>query len=650
MLQLFRKFFQSGIGVAVTLGFVGLIALAFAGADISGSGSFGGVAGGDRVASVGSDRISTADLSKGATAGVERARQDDPKLTMKSFLAQGGLDIVLNDMIDRAAILGFGRANGIVAGKRLIDSELTKIPGIQGLDGKFSEASYRQLLAQQHLTDADVRSDIERGLTMRQVLAPAELGATAPVALAQRYASLLKERRSGLIAPLPAAAFAPKAQPTPAQIAAWYAAHSADYRVPERRVIRWATFDDAALKNLAAPSDAAIAARYQTNKALYAAAENRRLTQLILPTQGAAQAILAEVKQGHSLDQAARAKGLSSAALGPIGKAALADQSSAAVADAAFAAPRGALVGPVKGALGWHLLRVEAVESKPARSLDAARAEIAGQIAAENRKKALADLTARIDEEFSKGGALSDAAKEVGATLAQTAPLTADGKPFGQAGAAAPKDLVPKDLTKVIQTAFTMERENQPQIAEIEAGKRFVIFDVTQITTAAPAPLAQVRAQVAAAILLEQGAGAAKAAALKVMGNVRKGASLSAAIDALQLPLPHPAPVQASREQIAALGGRVPPAIGLMFTMAQGTVKLMAAPNNAGWILVQLQTIQPGQVAPSDPILAQMAPEMGKLAAREYTEQLRRAVRADVGVKRNETAIRAVASQLVGGN
>ena len=74
------------------------------------------------------------------------------------------------------------------------------------------------------------------------------------------------------------------------------------------------------------------------------------------------------------------------------------------------------------------------------------------------------------------------AAKELGLTLQQTAEITADGQVYGKPGAA-----VPPTLTKLVQTAFAMEKENQPQLAEVEAGKTFVIFDVTAITASAPA-------------------------------------------------------------------------------------------------------------------------------------------------------------------
>ncbi|MDE2403952.1 MAG: SurA N-terminal domain-containing protein [Sphingomonadales bacterium] len=645
MLELFRKFFNSTLGIGLTLGLVGLIALAFAAADISSSNSFGGIGGGDRVATVGGQKISTSELSKALSSGLDQARRENPQVTMRAFVAGGGLRQVLDAIVDRTAIAEFGRDHGIIAGKRLVDSELTKIPGLQGLDGKFSEATYRQLLAQRQLTDAEVRGDIAQGLVARQVLTPAQYGAVLPGDLIARYAGLLKERRTGMIASLPSALFAPRTAPGDAELAGWYASHRNAFIRPERRVIRWATFGDAALKPLPAPTDAEIAARYEANKAQFAASETRTFTQLVLPTEAAARALLAEVAGGKAFDAAARAKGLATASVGPVARPAYAEQTSAAVADAAFAAPKGKLVGPVKAALGWQLVRVDAIETRAARSLDQVKGELAAQITTEKRRKALADLAARIEDEFDKSGALSDAAKELGVTLQQTPALTADGKVYG-----APDGKVAPEVGKVVQAAFAMEREQEPQLAEIEPGKTFVIFDVNRIDASAPAPLAEIKSDVVAAYQMEKGATAARAAALKVLDAAKHGKDLPAALASLGVPLPAPTPVSMDRQQLMAAGnGRVPPVLGLLFSMAQGTTKLLPAPRNAGWMVVQLKAIAPGAVAAGDPLIGETARELGQMAGSELVDAMRLAVRAEVGVKRNETAIRAVTAQATGG-
>jgi peptidyl-prolyl cis-trans isomerase D len=645
MLEVFRSFMKSKVGVGICLGILALIALAFAAADVGGSNKFGGVAGGDRVATIGDRKISTAALSQNAASSLEQYKAENPKLSMKAFVAAGGLTQVLDQMIDRAAISVFGESHGIIAGNRLVDSEIAKIPAFRGPDGKFSEAAYRQIIQQKGLNDATVRGDFADGLIARQVLVPAAFGAKIPNDLVGRYAALFKEKRIGAIALLPSAAFASKGEPSAKELADFYSAHQNNYIRPERRVVRYASFDDTALKSVPAPTEAEIAARYNANKAQYVAIESRRVTQLIVPTEAAASAILAEVAKGGSLETAAQTKGLTAASIGTVTRESLSSQSSQAVADATFATERGKIATPARSGLGWHLMRVDAIDTKPARSLEQARGEIVTALSAEKKRAALTDFSARIEEEFDKGESLADVAKELGITLKETPELTADGQVYGKPGQQAPAE-----LARVVQTAFSMERENEPQLAEVVPGKMFMVFDVTRITTSAPAPLAEIRTDVIVDLKLQQGAAAAKAAAEKVQASVHKGTDLGAAMASLGIPLPPVDRLEMGREDLARRGQAVPPPLALMFSMAEGTVKVLAAPRNRGYYVVALKDIVPGTVAPNDPLLVQARRDLGMVAGREYGEQLRQAIREETGVTRNPSAINAVSRQLVGGN
>ena len=75
MLQLFRKFFHSSIGVFSALALVGLIALAFAAGDVANMNNSGGITGGDRVATIGSTKVGTAQLTKQSQQALEMARR-----------------------------------------------------------------------------------------------------------------------------------------------------------------------------------------------------------------------------------------------------------------------------------------------------------------------------------------------------------------------------------------------------------------------------------------------------------------------------------------------------------------------------------------------------------------------------------------------
>lgn len=643
MLQFFRNMFKSKIGVAVALGFLALIAVAFASGDVASSGGFGGVGGGDRVATVGKKRISTAALSQAVTNAMDSLRQRDPTLTLKKFLAQNGLTEVLDQMISRTAVAAFGEAHGVIAGDRLIDSEIAKIPAFQGPDGQFSQTTYRQLIQQRGLTDAGIREDLAQGLIARQLLASTELGIGIPQELTTRYASIITERRSGAIALLPSAAFAPKTAPTDAELNAFYTANRDDYIRPERRVIRYASFDESAVKGVPAPTEAEIAARFAANKDQYAGSESRRVTQLILPTEAAARAVLAETAAGKSLEAAASAKGLTAASIGTVAKAGLSGQSSAAVADATFAAARGAIAGPARSGLGWHLMRVDAVETKAPRTLDQVRGELTATIAADKKRTALSEFSARIEDEFTGGATLTEVAQELGLTISQTPPLIANGEVYGNSAQKAPPV-----LAKVLATAFGMEGENEPQLAEIEPGKTFLIFDTGSIAASAPAPLAEIRPTVVTDYQLEKGAIAARAAARKVEALVRKGTDLGTAMASLGVALPPVDRVEMARQEIARQ--QVPPPLTLLFVMAKGSVKLLGAPRNRGWYVVALQNIVPGSVAATDPRLAGLQREMAGVIGQEYGDQLRAAFAREVGVKRNETAIKAVGTSLAGSN
>ncbi|NBC36131.1 hypothetical protein GTZ99_06115 [Novosphingobium sp. FSY-8] len=644
MLQFFRNFFKSTVGIAISLGFIGVLALAFAAGDVSNSLGFSGTGdGSEAVASVGKEKISATALTQQAQQMVEAARKQDPRADMKAFLAQDGLNLVLNDLVDRSAMVQFGKAHGIVAGKRLIDSELTKIPAFQGIDGKFSEDTYRQMLARSGYTDKSLRENLGQDVISRLIFKQAEIGGYMAPGMALRYATLLKEQRSGAIALLPANAFAPKTPATEPEITAWYNTHKANYQLPEHRVIRFARFDASAVKQVPAPTDAEIAARYNAEKAKYAGAELRRIAQVIAINESIAKAIAGDVAKGQTLEAAAKAHGLTVANLGAVTKAQLATQSSTAVAEVAFAAAKGAVAGPAKASLGYAVVRVDAIEMKAERKLESVRGEIVAALTAEKRRTALASLTAHIDEQFGKGGALSDSAKDLGLTITELPPVLADGKLFGGNGQS-----VPQDVLRIVQSGFSTESEGAAQIIEIVPGQQFAILDAAKIVPATPAPLAAVKQQIAIEIALDKGAKAARAAAMAILAQAKKGTPLATSVAGAGVPLPPLQAVNMSREQLSAQNGQIPPALQLFFGMAQGTTKLMPLPENRGWLVVRLDKVTAGAMAATDPLVGQVGTDLGARVGGEYAQALHRAIRAEVGVQRKDKALAGVAARLSG--
>lgn len=643
MLLFFRSFFKSKFGLAITFAFLALIAFAFASSDVANTGMFGGVAGGERVAVVGDERIDSAELAQSASTALDRLRQDNPALSMPAFIAQGGLEEVLDQLIARYAIATYAERFGLRAGDNLINSEIRQIGAFRGPDGNFSADAYNQTLAAQGLTDAMVRQDIGSGLLAQQMLVPASFGATIPLSLATRYARLFKERREGAIGFLPSGAFFPEGDPSAAQLQAYYQENRGDFIRPERRVIRYALFGEDEIEDAIAPTDAEIAARYRENSAEYAASEARSFTQLIVPTQQAAQAIRQRVAAGASFASVAQKAGFRTSTLEAQSRAQVADDASPAVAQAYFDAARGAITEPTRSPLGWHVARVDSVETTPGRSLAQVRDELASTIREEKRVRALVDLAAQIEERIDDGETLTAIAQDLGLTVRSTPPVTADGGVYGTQG-----ETISEEIAPVLETAFQME-ESEPQVGEVARGDTFAIFETADITASAAAPLAEIREDVITSWKLAQGSQAARAAADRVLARLRDGATMASALAAEDVRLPAAEQIALTREDLARRGDqRIPPPLALLFSMAEGTSKRLEAANNLGWFVVDLDDIELGEMAGDDPLIAQAQSQLGETVGQEYADQLVIAMREAMGVERNETAIDAVRRQLAG--
>lgn len=639
MLQFFRNFFKSKFGVVFTIGFLIIIAIAFGltSVDITGA---GGIGGGNTVAVIGKQKISEADFSTAVTTAFDNQRQQNPSLTMQQFVAGGGMDQVLDQVLQRTAIAEYAHEHGLRAGKRLVDSEIVQIPAFQGAAGNFDPNLFKAALRQRGLSEDLVRNDIAAGLYARQLITPASYGPVVPQSVAMQYAKLLKEHRKGAVAVLPAGAYAPKGNPSDDQLKGYYTAHRAAYTRPERRVIRYAEFGEEALGTVQPPTEAQIAANYNQNKAQYAAKSTRTFTQLVVPTEAAAKAIMDEVKGGKTLAAAASSKGLATTTIGPITQSDLATQSSGAVAKAAFAAAQGALVPPSRGGLGWYVLRVDKIENTPARSLADVHDEIAKTLADEQRKRAFVDLASSVEDQLDDGASLGQVAEKLKAEVQTTQPLTADGRVYGK------QETAPPVLAKALKTAFEME-QGQPQLAEIDPGKTYLVYEVSDITPSAAAPLAEIKDRVTSDWRQAEGAKAAKAASARVIQRIQAGQSVADALAAEKVTLPPPQPVDMGRDELARQP-QVPPVLALMFSMAKGTVKRLEMPGDNGWFVARLDDVTVPTLAKDDPLIADTQQQLAGIYGDEYAQELVRAAQVEVGVKKNQSAVDAVAKQLTG--
>ena len=642
MISFFRSFFQSKIGLAISFIFLALIAVAFAASDVTGGATFGGVSS-ENVAQIDGDGIGTAEFSTTVSNAFNQVRQQNPEVDMVAFDQQGGIDGILEQMIGSYAAAAFGDSIGLGASKRLVDSEISGIQAFKGADGRFDETLFRNALAQQGLTEARVRADIERGLLSDQLIIPATFGAKMSTQMALPYAGLVLEGREGEIAYVPSAAFAPRTEPTDAQLQTFFTRNAARYRIPERRVLRFATFIADRFRDQVKVSDAEIAALYKRRSAEFSATEKRDLEQLIVPTEAAAKAIAAKINGGASMAAAAKEAGLEPVDLGLQSKGDLTKAASSAVASAVFASAAGKVAPPARSALGWHVVRIDSISAIAGRSLEQVRATLENELAQEKLRQTVSDFTANLEDRIADGASLADIAKDEGLTLEVSPELLANGQ------SPARPDFAPIGAYQaMLPVAFGLEEDAEPQLVEVQQGKEYAIFEVSEIKRAAPPPLAQIRDVVARDWALAQGLSAAKTLADSIAKTSRTSAALAKAVSGSKVPLPGIEKIATNRQTIMQQEGRVPPPVALLFSMAEGTTKVLEGPNRTGWFIVHLTKINRGDASKVPALLDATRTQLGQVVADEYSQQLMAAMKTQTNVKRNPAAIKRVKDQLTG--
>lgn len=643
MLAFFRRIVNSRVGMIITFGVLILIALAFALGDVTGLNGSTALGGGS-VARIGSETIGSAELRRSVEEQLENARQQSPQANMTDLIAAGGFEATLEREINELAMEEYGHKVGMRIGKKLVDSQLASFPALQGPNGKFSQTLYESLLAQRKLTDKSVRTDIARGL-IAQHLVLATGGATQmPMQLALPYANLLLEQRKGQVAFVPTGAMAKGAEPTDAEVQTWYKRNIARYSLPERRVARYAFVTPAFVQARAAPSADEIRQAYQADAAKYRPTEKRTITQVTVLDQKAADALAAKVKAGTGLAEAARGAGLESRTLTGVVKTGYVAQASAAAADAVFAAQKGAVVGPVRASLGFIVAKVDAIEQVAGKSLAEATPEITTALTQQKTTQALADLQDAIGGALDKDSNFSEVVTDQKLQAQVTPALTAQGvNPDDRAYKPDPA------LAQVVGAAFAAAEGDGPTVVQTGQDGSFAVVALERVVRAAPRPLASVRAQVAGDFMIDRSRKAARQIAAGIMAKAGKGgAPLAKATAEAGVKLPPVQPVSIPRSALAANPQGVPPEVALLFSMAAGTAKLQEAPGGAGWYIVRLDTIIPGDAAKRPEVVAATRREIGGMLGREYVQQFTNAVRKDVKVTKNPAAIAAVKAALTG--
>ena len=642
MLSFFRHLSKSVIGTGLMILVLLMILAGFAMQDIRSvfSGSFGMSKG--TLVKIGSEPVSERDLDSAMKRALADARQQNPEATYAVLAKQ--FDEILEALVSEHALIAFGEDHGFVMSKRLVDAEIAALPQTKGLDGKFNEQAYNAFLAQEQLTDADVRRLIQVAITQRLILAPAAVEAKVPVGIARPYAAMLLEQREGQMAVVPADIFRAGLTPSDGDLQSFYAQNRPRYMVAEQRILRLATISPETVAG-ATPSEADIAAYYKANQASYAGSETRVLSQAVVQDKRQADGIAARAKAGGSFAAAAAPAGLSAAdvAVGPQTRAQFSSLGGAAIANSAFAAAKGAIIGPVRSDLGWHVIKIEDIRNATGKSLAQAHDEIAALLATNKRKEALTDAVTKVEDRIDEGASFAEAVGAAKLPVVTTPAINAGGAARGDAAYKFPAELQP-----ALKAGFAMAVDDDPEVVTLPNEGGYLIVAVDRVVEAAPAPLAEIKDQVRGDWIRRKAMDRAQAVASQIAAKVARGEPMEKAIAEAGVSLPPAEPIVARRIQISEANADAAAPLKMLFSLTQGKSRMVADPRDRGFFIVKTNKIVPGNAFSAPGLIVRTQREFEGAFSDELAQQMLAAMKIEQGVKRNEESIAAAKQRYSG--
>lgn len=630
MITFFRRIMTSWAMIAL----LSVIAVAFVVTGVSDPFGGGGVAPG-ALAKVGEKTITEPEFLNQFDRFMKQARADNPAVTNAAAVQEGAVEALVGQLESRAAIEEFARAEGLAISDRAVDGDIASIAAFQ-VNGKFDQAAYQRALQSQQISEKDLRGEVRGAKLTQQLLGPVSIASNAPRRLATPYASLLLEARRGSIAVIPSAKYAAGLSPTEGQLTAYYRSTISRYTIPERRSLRYAIISKDAIAAATQVSDADVQTYYNEHPDLYAGIAKRTLSQVVAQDQTVASKIADRAKAGESFAKLAAelaGYGAGDLAVGTVTQESFASSTSPAVAQAAFAVPAGAVTAALKSDFGWHVVRVDAVVPTKSRPLASVKGEISALLRAEKAEDTLAAQVAEIQDALAQGQSIADVATSNKLTIQTTPPMTSDGRVQDA------RFTLPTELAPLIAKAFAADAGDEPTVEEL-GEDRYAVLTVGETVAPSAIPLAAIRAAVSADWVRLQAVAKAKTAAEAVAADVKAGKTLAAALAARGLPAAQS--VGGRRIDLSRSGQQIPPPIAMMFTLPSGAVRAMAAEDNAGWFVVRVDEVIPGNAEADLNTLGGMQSQITRSLPEEMAAQFVRSLQKVVGVERNAKTIAAV--------
>src|SRR5262245_33000919 len=388
---------------------------------------------GDTVARVEGQDISANEFRRTYQAQMQAYRSAYGGQMSEQLLKQLGVDRqILQQMVDERAALAEARRLGISVSDAEVRQRILTIPAFQENGAFIGEQRYQQLLRMQRppMTPSEFEDTLRKQLTIQKLRSSVtDWLSVADKDLEQEYRRKNDKVKLAVVS-FTSDSFRKDVNVSDADVASYFDAHKDDFKIGEKRKIRYLLIDIDALRQKVVVPSADIDRAYNNNIEQYSTPEQVRASHILLKTEGKddaavkakaeellkqarAGADFAELAKKNSEDEQSAKNG---GDLDYFGRGRMVPEFDQVV----FAMQPNQISDLVKTQYGYHIIKL--VDKKPAttRPLAEVRPQITEQLAYERAQAQAADLAQKLEKQISRPADIDSVAKANGLTAQES--------------------------------------------------------------------------------------------------------------------------------------------------------------------------------------------------------------------------------------
>ena len=598
--------------------FFALLAASFALWGVANKDPFG--TGGAEGVTVGGHTIAMPDIQRAYRQQLAQAAQSMGQTDPSPELRQAVAVQTIQRIATQASLEAKVRDLGLAVPESALRDAAFAVPAFRDKEGKFDRQQMLALLRNNGLTEARFLDMLHEDLGQQQILGAITAGTRVPDALAQRVYAYQHELRVADLVDVRFDTATASPAPTDAQLERWYANHPAQYSIPEVRRIRAIVLTPETVGKDIAISDEDLRSAYEQHKAEFILASRRSVQVLSgLPDAGAAEKLAAQWTTGADWPVMQKAAEQLGGAAVELTDASRSEFPAPELADAAFATHAETVAPPVKGALGWYVLKVTKAVEAGGKTYEQAREELRARAIAEKSVDILYERASRIEDLLAGGTKLGDLPGDLG-LAAITGTLDAHGQT--PEGVPAPIPGSPELRMALIQSAFAAHAGDGAKLTQAPGQtKSYYALEVESVTPPSAKPLAQVTEVVRADWTRDQARRSQERSAADLLAQVQKGGSLADLAPKVGLTVRRPAAT--GRDQPSE--GVPPQLLAPLFALRESEGTMVETPD--GFLLAQLASIKQPDPAADPAGFAQLKDVLGRSLTEDVSASLASAVR-----------------------